>query len=266
MTDLISVWRESLQEIIDLCEPLTDDQWRLPTPCPGWSVADVVAHVIDVEAILAADPRPATQPDWSTLPHVTSEFGRVTEVGVDARRSHSKQAVLDELRAIALRRERSLRDSTGPVRGVFGNMVELDQLLGMRIFDCWVHEQDIRTALHQPGGLHSPAAKLAAQAMLRGLPKAWGKTVSPAPGSVLRVTVTGPGIETDTTLVIGPDGMASQTEKSDADVHLSMSWPDYMLAATGRIDVDAPEWRRRIVTTGDTDLVGRTLRAMNVAP
>ena len=266
MADPFDTWLQTVQEIVDLCEPLDDEQWHAQTPCPGWTVADVVAHIIDVEAMLAADPRPETQPDWSQLPHVTSEFGRVTEVGVDFRRSHSKQAVLDELREIMGRRERSLRDSTGQVRGVFGNMVDVNHLLGMRIFDCWVHEQDIRTALGRPGGMSSPAAHWSANMMLRGLPKAWGKTVSPPPGSVVRITITGPDIEDDIRLVIDPDGRAVPTERSEADVHLTMGWPDYMLAATGRTDTDSPQWRQRIVATGDPALVERMLHALNVAP
>lgn len=266
MSDLIDVWKQSIQQIVDLCEPLNDEQWQASTPCPGWTVADVVAHIVDLEAMLAADPRPDTEPDWSTLPHVTSDLSRVIEVGVDFRRNHSKQSVLDELREVIVRREQSLRDSTGPVRGVFGNMVEPEQLLGMRIFDCWVHEQDIRIALGQPGGMNSPAAHIAARMMMRGLPKAWGKTVSPPPGSVLRITITGPDIEEDVSLIIDPDGRAIRVDQSEADVHLTMTWPDYMLAATGRTDIDSAQWQQRISADGDPDLVGRTLRALNVAP
>lgn len=266
MSNLIDVWRESLEQIVNLCETLDDAQWNTPTPCPGWTVGDVVAHLIDVEALLADDPRPDHQPDWAALPHAKTEFGRITEVGVDVRRGSDKQAVVDELRVMLHRRDESLRSHVGPARGVFGTLVDLDYLLGMRIFDCWVHEQDIRIALNRPGGLDSPAASLAAQMMLRGLPKAWGKTIAPPPGSVLRITLTGPFIEHDAALIIDADGKAVWTDPIAADVHITMSWPDYVLAATGRIDTDEAPWRHNIQAIGEMELVARTLRALNVAP
>lgn len=266
MSDPIDTWHQSMTQIITLCEPLDDAQWQAQTPCPGWTVADVVAHLIDVEAMLAGDPRPNHQPDWSSLPHVNSDFGRATEVGVDVRRGRSKGDVLGELRTMLPRREAELRAADGPVRGIFGNSVDLDLLLSMRIFDSWVHEQDIRTAIDQPGGLDSIAAQHAAQLMLRGLPKAWGKGVAPAVGTTLRITITGPDIEADTTLVIDDEGRAVPTEAPAPDVHLTMSWPHYALAASGRVDIQDAQWRAGVTTVGDPDLVDRTLRALNIAP
>ena len=266
MSDLIDIWQESLEQILDLCESMSDAEWDAPSPCPGWTVGDVVAHLIDVEAILAEDPRPEHEPDWAALPHVKTHFGRLTEVGVDVRRGKDRRVVVDELRTMLSRRNEALRAHVGPVRDVFGNTVDFDHLMGMRIFDCWVHEQDIRIAINQPGGMDSTAASLSAHMMIRGLAKAWGKKVAPPPGSVLRVTLTGPFIEQDVALVIDDDGRAVWTEPGAADVHITMGWPDYMLAATGRVDTDEASWRQNIQVSGATDLVEQALRALNVAP
>lgn len=266
--NLIETWRDSATEIIALCEPLTDDEWNAPTPCPGWSVADVVAHLIDMEALLAKDPRPDIEIDWSTLPHVRNDLGRAIEVGVQLRRREAKSDILAEYAEILERRADQLANVTGPVLSPFGQEVSLETLLGMRIFDSWVHEQDIRLALGQPGGMDSSAASVAANRMLLGLPKAWGKIVAPPPGSTLRVTITGPGFETDIRVMIDEEGRAQTTavDTSDSTVHLRMSWPDYMLAATGRIDTTDPQWLERISCDGDPELVATTLRAINVAP
>ena len=64
----------------------TVDDWEIASPCPGWSVSDLVAHIIDLESQLAGDPQPEHTPDWSSLSHVSSDFGRFTEIGVDYRR------------------------------------------------------------------------------------------------------------------------------------------------------------------------------------
>ena len=104
-TDLILTWNAALDALVALCEPLTPEQWAAQTPCPGWSVADVVAHTIDTEAFVGGLPRPEHTPDWDDLPHATGDFGRFTEVGVDARRGRAQDEVLAELRAtVALRR------------------------------------------------------------------------------------------------------------------------------------------------------------------
>jgi uncharacterized protein (TIGR03083 family) len=265
---LLGIWRDSATDIITLCEPLTASQWNAPTPCPGWSVADVVAHLIDMEALLAQDPRPDIVIDWSTLPHVQSDLGRIIEVGVQLRRREAKSDILAEYAEILDRRAADLANVTGPVLSPFGQEVALETLLGMRIFDSWVHEQDIRLAIDQPGGMETPAASIAANRMVLGLPKAWGKSVAPPPGSTLRVTITGPGFETDTAVIIDDDGRAQTipADTSDPTVHLRMSWPDYMLAATGRIDTTDPQWRERIQFDGDPELVTTVLRSINVAP
>jgi uncharacterized protein (TIGR03083 family) len=39
---LFAVW----DEIEDVVARLTEEQWQAATPLPGWSVHDVVAHVI----------------------------------------------------------------------------------------------------------------------------------------------------------------------------------------------------------------------------
>ena len=263
---LFELWQQSARDVINLTAPLSPEQWQAATPCPGWTVGDVVAHLIDVESMVAGDARPDVTIDWTQFPHITSDLGRATEVGVEARRHLSHADVVSEYAAMMARRRDQLADVSGDVVSPFGNTIPVERLLGMRIFDTWVHEQDIRIAIDQPGGMASPAAHASAQMMLSGLPKAWGKTVAPAVGSTLRVTVTGPGIEADVAYRIADDGKAVPVDPGEATVHCTMTWPDYFLIATGRIDPDDAELRSRIETSGDPELVAQTLRAMNVAP
>jgi uncharacterized protein (TIGR03083 family) len=263
---LLEIWQQSAADVIALCEPLTEDQWQALTPCPGWSVADIVAHLIDVESMVAGDPRPDVVIDWTNFPHITNDLGRATELGVELRRGRPKTEVLDEFRAMMERRGEQLADVHGDVRSPFGNTIPVERLLSMRIFDTWVHEQDIRIAIDQSGGMDSMAGFIAANAMFSGLAKAWGKTVNPGNGKTLRVIVTGPFVERDVAYRIDDDGRAIEVEPGDADVTLTMTWPDYFLLATGRIDADDEDLRARISAAGDTDLVAKSLRALNVAP
>ena len=271
--DLLATWQESAAAVLELCAPLTPEQWSAPTPCPGWSVADVVAHLVDLESMGAGDPRPEVDVDVAALPHVQNPIGAVIEVGVESRRGLSGAQLLQEYRTVMMRRAAQLDGVTGEVPSLFGGQIPVEQALGMRILDTWVHEQDIRSAIDQPGGMTSAAAQVTGQLLLRGLPVAWGKRVAPPVGAVLRVTVTGPGVVSDQILRIDDDGRARVLEGPAAEdpaaapaVHLTMSWPDYLLAATGRVDTGDPSWRASVTLTGSADLVDRTLVALNAVP
>jgi uncharacterized protein (TIGR03083 family) len=268
--ELLATWQESAASVINLCTSLTDDEWNAPTPCPGWSVADVVAHLIDLESWGAGDPRPVIEIDWSTLPHIKNAVGRVTEVGVVARRGMPPAQLLSEYRSVMMRRVAHLSGITGNVPSPFGGDIPVEQSLSMRILDTWVHEQDIRDAIGQPGGLTTSGALVTGHMLLRGLPKAWGKKVAPPVGSTLRVTVTGPGVSADQTVVITEDGRAQlvsgDSEWGEPTVHLTMPWPAFFQAASGRVDVSSPQWRESVSIMGPADLVDSTLVALNSVP
>lgn len=271
--DLLATWQESAAAVLELCAPLTPEQWSAPTPCPGWSVADVVAHLVDLESMGAGDPRPNVDADVAELPHVQNPIGAVIEVGVEFRRGLSGAELLQDYRTVMMRRAAQLDGVTGEVPSLFGGQIPVEQALGMRILDTWVHEQDIRFAIAQPGGMTSAAAQVTGQLLLRGLPVAWGKRVAPPVGAVLRVTVTGPGVVSDQILRIDDDGRARVLEgPAEGDpagaptVHLTMTWPDYLRAATGRVDTGDPSWRAGMSVVGPTDLVDRTLVALNAVP
>jgi uncharacterized protein (TIGR03083 family) len=43
--------RAEREDLLELLERLTPDQWRAPSLCAGWSVRDVVAHVLSYEEL-----------------------------------------------------------------------------------------------------------------------------------------------------------------------------------------------------------------------
>jgi len=167
---------------------LSPAEWDRPTDLPGWSVKDNVSHVVGVELVLLGEPVPAhTLPE--DLPHVRNEFGAFMEVAVDLRRPVPGESVLAELRDVTERRLKTLRalddsalDDEFP--GPFGHPTKLRHLLGIRVFDCWAHEQDVRRALGLPRSLGGVAADLSRRRLLLALtglaadvPVVAGKTV-----------------------------------------------------------------------------------------
>ena len=267
--ELLDVWQSALETVVALGAAATDEQWRLPTPCPGWSVGDVVAHLVDIEQMMAGSPRPEHEPDWSSLPHVQADFGRFTEVGVDVRRAHAREDVLAELQeTIELRRSQLDAVPEGAeVIGPFGNPTTMDRLLRIRIFDTWAHQQDIRAALGQDGGWDTPAAAVSQEQIVRALPYVWARTVGAPEGATVRIEMTGPGMPRDVAVTAVADGKGVDVAPGpDATVWLTASWPDLMRLACGRVDPDEPGLRARIVVRGDATLAAALLPALSITP
>lgn len=265
--ETMDIWQRELETIADLAAGLDDAQWRSPSPCPGWSVADLVAHVIDIELTLTDDPRPDHVPDWSALPHVSSDTDRFTEVGVDLRRGRPQPEVVAELRSVITRRRAELDALPGDadMRSPMGRPVSVERMMRLRILDSWVHEQDIRTAVGQPGGWDTPAAIVTLQQFLEGLPKVWAKQAGAPAGSVLHVVVADVGRGVEAWVVAEDDGRGAVCAPvPDPAVTLTLTFADLELLAAGRAPID--EVRPRIALEGDPYLTGVLLGAMVLTP
>ena len=245
---LLNAWQSATADFIDLVTPLSQEEWDAPTALPGWSVGDIVAHVSWIESVLIGEYDEPHEPDWGALPHAVSFFQRATEVPVDLRRSWPREAVLIELADITNRRRSALEagphDLTLEVDGPLGP-APLGRVIRMRTMDTWVHEQDIRAALGRPGHLDTLGAQAAAAQLLPGLMKIWAKSAGAAPGEVLHVRMTGPGVEASVVVVVGDDGRARIAaddlvdQGGPATATLTMSWPTYLDLACGRGDLQA---------------------------
>ena len=267
--ELITIWQQALEDVDAVCATLDDEHWDAPTPCPGWTVGDVVAHIIAIEQVLSGAPGNDHEPNWDLLPHVTSDFGRFTEVGVDARRGRSRDEVLAELReTIAIRRNQLDAVPAGEaVIGPLGNPTTLERMLRMRIFDTWVHEQDIRTATGNGGDWDSAPAVIAFQQMTRSLPVIWSKGAQAPTGGTVRVAVTGPGLEADLFVEVDDEGRGQACAPvAEPTVAVVVSWPDYMRLSAGRVDINEPGLRSRIRVTGDPAAAEALLSALTITP
>lgn len=265
--ELIDIWQAELDTIADLADSLDGDQWISLTPCPGWTVGDLVAHTIDIEEMVAQDPRPEHEPDWAALPHATGDIGRFTEVGVDWRRGRPKADVITELRATARSRRATLDaiPDGGEVLSPFGRPTTVERLLRMRILDAWVHEQDIRAAVDQPGGMDSDAAILTLKQFVGGLPKVWAKQTGAPSGSTVHLIIADVGRGVEAWASVDADGQGVICDPvPDPTVTLTLTWADYLALSAGR--VAASSMINRVTLAGDTALGTRLLESMTQTP
>jgi uncharacterized protein (TIGR03083 family) len=97
-----------------LCSDLTEEEWKRPTGCPGWSVQDQLSHLIDYES--RAVGRAAPEHVAADTSHTKNPLGESNEVGIDWRRSRSGAEVLDEFRSVTTDRLAQLQAPTWPRR------------------------------------------------------------------------------------------------------------------------------------------------------
>lgn len=262
-------WRHSIESISELVAPIPEGAWNRATECPGWSVRDVVSHVIAMELELLGDPRPI-----HTLPrdlrHVVDEFSRWSEVPVDKRRCHTAPEMVAELEYTVIRRSRMLRDARWApedlVRwpmGPYTREIPYHKLLRTRAVDVWVHEQDLRRALGIPGNLDSPAALVAQEQLVEALPKVVAKLAEAPPLSTVSVEVHGP-VEFMRTVRVDSHGQGTVDEwlPIAPTVKLSTDWETYTRLACGRI----PAAAAAVKLEGDEELGRRIVENFAVTP
>ena len=276
---LIAAWEGAARGIYDVALPLSDAEWRLGTQCPGWSVGDVVAHIVGIEKELLGEPDPAHEPDWAALPHVVGDVSRYTEVPIDLRRSRSKDAVLAELLDVVERRTRMLVDAdarlTDPVTGPFGLQIPFERMIRMRCYDVWCHLQDIRQTVGTTGDLGTAAAWVSAIQILRAQNVLLGKQLKAPEGTSLRMVVSGP-VHFSRTSVVGDGGRASFVPDAalcgdpggdgGPTAELGTDWVTYERLSAGRLNVSDPQVRAHVDVRGDAALADRFLGVMAITP
>ncbi|MER6503259.1 maleylpyruvate isomerase family mycothiol-dependent enzyme [Streptomyces sp. NPDC001455] len=261
-------WTHSIEAIAELVKPLAEGEWNGRTPCPAWSVRDIVSHIIGMESEQLGDPRPI-----HSLPrdlyHMQNDLARYMEMQVDVRRHHTSPEMLAELEYTIIRRARQLRnENRAPetmVRAPLGTEQTLELALRMRAFDVWVHEQDLRVALGRPGNLDSPGATIVRDVLLEALPKVVAKDAGAPPHSAVVIDVNGP-VEFLRTVRVDAEGRGSVDGSPSLGpaVTLAMDWETYSRLACGRMRAGAvPD---RVKVEGDQDLADAILRNFAVTP
>jgi uncharacterized protein (TIGR03083 family) len=270
--ELVDAYAQSVQSIIDLGRTMRPDDAGRPTDCPGWTVLDQIAHVASAEAMVAGEPEPEV--DVSAHAHVRHPFGALMERYVESRRGRDPEEVLDEL-------EERLAERLGVYRGdsdwaerevptPFGTATGR-QRLATRVFDIWMHEQDVREALERPGGLDTGAAAHSVSRLFAALPRIVARDAAVGPGNAVVLDLTGPTVGRAGARVEEHEGRALGVPlfTGDAEEHpdvvttsLTMSTRVAGRLAGGRRDpADLP-----VVVHGDADVARRVLAAMGITP
>jgi uncharacterized protein (TIGR03083 family) len=252
--------------LAEACFELSENEWALPTECPGWDVKDQLSHLIGIEQAIMGEP----VPDWDGAlgEHVKNDFAAANEPYVAVRRPLPGPAVRAEFVAVTADRLSQLDALTAADWAAVGwspmGQVPHAEFMTVRVFDSWVHEQDARRALDRPGGSGNAASAISLGRIQGAMPFVVGKKAGCADGTRVRFEVVGP-LDDARTFTVAVEGGRARPAGDDVapTVTLSLSSLDFMRLGCGRAIAAKVEAEGGIHLDGD-DQVGRcVLNAMN---
>jgi uncharacterized protein (TIGR03083 family) len=257
---------ETWHSLAEACRGLSPDEWRRPTGCPGWSVQDQLSHLIGIERVLDGEPEPA----WDEAPgtHVKNEFAAHNEKWIATRRERPGEDVWAEFTEVTARRLQALRGLDDAAWGHVGptivGEVAYAEFMKTRVFDSWVHEQDVRLALGRPGGIGGLASDIGLGQVQSAMGFVVGKKAAAPEGSVVRFSVLGPAHDARQFTLAVQGGRAGPADPG-ATPTVSLTLPSlaFVRLGCGRSTGAEEEAATGIDVEGDAALGRKILGAMN---
>ena len=137
--------------------------------------------------------------DVKSLEHVRNDIGAMNECWVRHLSSDPGPSVLERYRAVTRKRREVLPamsdDEWNALTPTPAGMDSYGRFMRIRVFDCWMHEQDIRMALQRPSTddeLVGTAAQLSLDEVAATMGFVVGKLAEAPEGSRVQFDLTGP--------------------------------------------------------------------------
>ncbi len=247
-------------------EGLGQSEWQRATACPGWAVKDHFSHLIGIERMLLGEATPITNEPLGD--HVKNEFAASLEPWVSVRRASAGEVVRLEFIDVTAQRlvalEALSEEDWAKVGFSPAGEVPYAQFMELRVFDSWVHEQDVRTALGRPGGQGGLASHLAADHVQRAMGFVVGKKAAAADGSVVRFEISGAPSDTRSFTLAVEGGRAHSTDDAvEPTVTLALSCLDFVQLGCGRTTAAQVDAAGGIGVDGDPALAQAIVNSMN---
>ena len=249
---IIALLASEWSALTDLLSGLDSDAWSAPA-LPGWDVHDVVAHMVGTETMLDGGPSPEI-PD-PVGAHVRNDIGRANEAWIVSLRDRSHAELLADFRAITAKRLASLTamsvDEFWAPSWTPAGQATYGRWLEIRVFDCWMHEQDIRAAIGQPGREEGPEAEQSLAEVIGALGYVIGKRGRAPDGSSVLISLT-PPIKRELRVLTAGRAKVVDSLDGDPTATIALSSSLFLRLAGGRQDPEAA--LDRITLSGDVAL------------
>jgi uncharacterized protein (TIGR03083 family) len=191
--------REVDRRLIELLSSLPSEEWELPTIAPGWTVRDVVAHLLDTALRKLSGGRDRCRVgrvEVHSHQDVIALVNRLNHEGVTVYRRLSPK-VLIELMQLACSQTADFVESLDPFAkasigvswaGEMSSLVWFDN--ARELTERWHHQEQIRLATNRPGIMIPELYQPVLDTFMRGLPHAYREVGAPI-GTAILVEVSG---------------------------------------------------------------------------
>ncbi len=184
---------QTWSSIASLLAPHPEEDYQRPTPCPGWSVRDILSHLTGFEEFLGGAPVPPFQGSFPD--YVRNDVGRFNEAYVQAGRSVPGREMLarfGEATGRSLARLRALSDEEWERVGWSPEGERpYHRFQETRILDAWIHLQDLRDALLEPDDDHGIGEQVVVNRFEAALPYIVGRRLGAADGFTFQMNLVG---------------------------------------------------------------------------
>ncbi len=261
---LFSVW-DAIDALLD---GLPESGWQAMTPLPGWCVRAVVSHIIGTESFLQGIEAPQPDIDVKSLEHVRNDIGAMNECWVRHLSGDEGPSVLERYREVTRERREVLPamsdDEWNAVIPTPAGMDSYGRFMRIRVFDCWMHEQDIRMALQRPSTddeLVGTAPQLSLDEVAATMGFVVGKLAGAPEGSRVQFDLTGPLARS---IRVSVDGRAQVVDDFGGQVPtatIRLDGLQFTRLAGGR--PMCPARAQNVELDGDKELANRIVENLN---
>ena len=264
LAGLFAVW----DDLEVLLGGLSETDWQAPSALAGWDVKAVASHIIGTESFLQGINPPAPDIDVSALAHVRNDIGVMNECWVRRLSGESGAQVLERFRGITGTRRKVLEglaeDEWNAVNPTPAGPDSYGRFMRIRVFDCWMHEQDIRVGLGRPSSddeLDGPALRLSLDEIAATMGFVVGKLAKAPEGSRVLFDLTGPSAREVRVSVDGRAQLVDDFGGQRPTVTMRVDALQFTRLAGGR--PLCPERSQAVELDGDDDVAGRLVERLN---
>lgn len=249
---------EEFAALSELSRRFTDEDWAQPTCLPGWTVKDVISHIIGTESMLLGEPAPAVEvPAYDHVKNPTAQFN---EVWVESLRATPGAEVLEQFDDVTARRTDALKamsqeDFDQPSWTPVSPDETYGRFMRIRHFDCFLHELDIRAAVGAADREDPAHVNLAVREPLGALGYIVGKKAGLPRGTTVRLRLTG-AVNEDLYVVVEDRARVVDALDTEPTVGVALPAVLFLRLSGGRLDA-MPYIGHSIKFEGDAELAAR---------
>jgi uncharacterized protein (TIGR03083 family) len=254
------------EELLGLLRSLTQEEWERPTAAAGWSVRDMVAHLLDTDLRRLSFQRDGLAPLAPSTPIVTdrdlvASLDELNAIWVSAARRLSPRVLI------------ALHELVGPqVAALFSGLDPFAPAIGVAWageqrsavwFDTareytekWLHQQHIRDAVGAPILADQRWMRPVLDTFVRGLPHTF-RTLDAPPGTSVTLTVAEPLAESWTIRAAGASWQLARGADPHAAAQVTIDQDTAWRVFTKGLAPEAA--RQRAVLRGDLGLASQVL-------